>query len=334
MGQALIVPDSAVIVTMRQWKAALLRDERTQMQEMARRWLNVERRLTAQMEALAYEMDAIKRDGGMVSRELLMNEARYRQLLAQLTRELEGYSDNVAVQITAQQRRLARLGIAHAENAITAQGVAAGFNRLPVEAVEYMVGLTGNGSPLRTLIAQSWPLSAEGLTQELINGVALGYNPRKTARMMAQGATASLDRMMVIARSEQLRTYRTATLESYKASGVVTSYLRLSARDSRVCAGCLAADSEEYDLQTEFKSHPQCRCTLAPKVEGIPLKFQSGAEWFEEQPATTQRDILGKGRYALWAQGDVTNFKEFMTVRTNAVWGDAIVPTPLKELAG
>src|SRR5690606_14899995 len=119
---------------------------------------------------------------------------------------------------------LARLGVAHAENAITVQGVTAGFNRLPVEAVELMAGLAGNGSPLRQLLAQSWPLAADGLTNELVTGMALGYNPRKVARLMAQGATGSLDRMMVIARTEQLRVYRTANVSSYRASGVVTSY--------------------------------------------------------------------------------------------------------------
>lgn len=318
---------------MRQYKAALLRDERAQMQEMARRWLAVERRLTGQMEALAWQMDAIKRDGGIVSRELLMNDARYRQLLVQLTGELERYSDNVAVQITAQQRRLARLGIAHAENAITVQGVTAGFNRLPIEAVEYMVGLTGNGSPLRTLIAQSWPLSADGLTQELINGVALGYNPRKTARLMAQAATGSLDRMMVIARTEQLRVYRQANRESYLASGVVTAYKRLATHDSRVCAACLMDEGHTYELGEEMPEHPQGRCTMVPLVEGMPNpKWQLGREWFEEQPAATQRDILGKGRYYAWQNGDF-DLDEIVTVKPNPTWGPSIAVTPLRELA-
>lgn len=326
------MPDSEVIRVMRGFKRDLLAGERAQMQEMARRWLDVERRLQAQMDALALEMDAIQRNGGFVSRELLLNQVRYRELVMQLTDELEGYTEFAEVQITAQQRRLTRLGVAHGERAITAQGIRTGFNRLPIEAVQNLVGLVGDGSPLRALLVQSWPLSANRLTQELINGVALGYNPRKTARLMAQGARGSLERMMVIARTEAMRVYRTASLESYRASGVVTSYVRLSARDNRVCAGCLAADSEEYDLATDFQSHPQCRCTLIPKIAGIPLRFQSGAAWFEEQPAATQLEILGRGRYKLWATGEVTNFKDFFTVRPNTTWGDSLQVTPLRKL--
>lgn len=328
------MPDSTVITVMRQWKAALLRDERAQMQEMARRWLGVERRLMGQMEALAWQMDAIKRDGGTVSRELLMDDARYRQLLVQLTGELERYSDYTARTIADRQRQLARLGIAHAENAITAQGITAGFNRLPVEAVEYMVGLTGSGSPLRTLIAQSWPLAADGLTQELINGVALGYNPRKTARLMAQAATGSLDRMMVISRTETLRVYRQANRESYLASGVVNAYKRLATHDARVCAACLMDEGHTYELGEEMPEHPQGRCTMVPLVEGMPSpKWQLGREWFEEQPDSTQRDILGKGRYYAWQNGDF-DLGEIVTVKPNPIWGPSIAVTPLTELVG
>jgi len=324
--------DSAVVTLTRQFKADLLRGEKAQMAEMAQRWLAVERRLSGEMSALAYEMDGIKRDGGTVTQDLLFNQVRYRELLGQLTDELETYTDYAERTIEDRQRQLARLGITHAERAITAQGVTGGFSRLPIEAVQHLVGMSGDGSPLRNLLVASWPASAQGMTQELINGVALGYNPRKTAKMMAQGAQGSQQRMEVIARTETLRTYRSASLESYRTSQVVTSYKRLSARDSRVCAGCLAADGEEYALDVEFKSHPQCRCTTIPQIRGVPIRYQTGAEWFDQQPATTQLEILGKGRYKLWAMGDVTNFKEFMTIRPSAIWGDSIVTTPLGEL--
>ncbi len=329
------MPDSQVITLMRQWKASLLAGEQKQVSELARRWLGVERRLSGDMELLAHEMTAIKSDGGTVSQEMLMTNVRYRELLVQLQGELDGYTDFADRSITDRQRQLARLGISHAERAIRTQGIHAGFNRLPIESVTNLVGFAGDGTPLRGILEASWPLSAHGLTQELVNGVALGYNPRKTARNMANGMRGSQQRMEVIARNESLRVYTTTNLDSYRASGVVTSYIRLSARDARTCAACLAADGQEYSLDTDFERHVQCRCTLIPKVSGIPLpKYQTGAEWFEEQPATTQRDILGPGRYGLWARGDITNFKDFATVKPNAVWGDAIVPTPLKELVG
>lgn len=326
------MPESEVIRVMRSFKKDLLAGERAQTQAMASAWLKVERRLSSQMDALAYEMDAIKRDGGTVTQEMLMTNVRYRELLVQLTDELEGYTGYAERTIEDRQRQLARLGIGHAESAVRAQSVTAGFNRLPVEAVQHLVGLSGDGTPLANLLTASWPLSAHGMTQELINGVALGYNPRKTAKLMAQGAQGSLQRMTVIARTEQLRVYRTANLESYKASGVVTSYQRLATHDRRVCAACLMDEGTVYQLDEEMPEHPQGRCTLVPVVEGVPrAKWQQGQEWFEQQDQATQMDILGKGRYYAWQNGDY-ELGELVTVKANAVWGDSLQVTPLKEL--
>ncbi len=326
--------DSQVITLMRQFKASLLSGEKAQMQAMASRWLNVERRLSGNMELLAHEMAGIKADGGTVSSEMLMTNQRYRELLVQLNGELEGYSDYADRTITDRQRQLARLGIKHGEQAIKSSGIQAGFNRLPVEAVENLVGFAGDGTPLNYLLMSTWPDAAVGMTHELINGIALGYNPRKVAKNMAQGSTATLDRMMVIARTEQLRAYRSANLDSYRESGVVTSYKRLATHDSRVCAACLMDEGHVYTLDEEMPEHPQGRCTLVPVVDGMPEpQWKQGQEWFEEQDPATQKDILGKGRYYAWQNGDFA-LSDLVTVKPNAVWGDSLQVTPLRDLVG
>lgn len=325
------MPDSAVVLAARRFKAGILRQERAQMEAMAARWVAVEQRLFAQMDALALEMAGIQAQGGIVSAELLLNEVRYRELLVQLQGELDQYTGYAERTIAQAQADLVRLALQHSAQLVRVQGVAGSFNLLPIEAVERLVGFAGDGSPLASLLRASWPLAAQGMTDALVNGVALGLNPRDVARRMAEGTTGSLDRMMTIARTEQLRAYRTASLDNYRASGVVESYVRLSARDARVCAGCLAADGEEYELEVEFAAHPNCRCTLVPKVRNVPLTFQRGRDWFAQQPETTQRAILGPGRYDLWASGQVS-FAQFAATRPNATWGDAIVTATLGEL--
>lgn len=328
------MPDSEVVRVMRQFKRDLLRLERAQLRDMAQRWLTVERRLQAQIDALALEMADRRRDGRTITAEMLLNERRYRELLVQLTQELERYSDYAERTITDRQRQLARLGIDHAENALTVQGVSAGFNRLPVESVEAMAGLAGNGAPLRQLLAQSWPLAADGLTNELVTGVALGYNPRKVARLMAQGATGSLDRMMVIARTEQLRVYRFANRESYRTSGVVTGYKRLATHDSRVCAACLMDEGTLYEVGEEMPEHPQGRCTMVPVVEGMRQPtWTAGADWFVQQSPARQQAILGQGRYSAWQAGDF-DLDAVVTVKPNLTWGASLQVTPLRELVG
>lgn len=327
------MPEPLVISTMRQFKAELLRQEAVQMRAMAARWLNVERRLQGRMDALALEMVQIKRDGGTVSREMLINQQRYRDLMAQVQVELRVYSDYAERTIEDRQRQMARLGIYHGEQAIRAGGIQAGFNRLPIEAVEHMVGFTGANTPLGQLIAGTWPAASDGITQALIDGVALGLNPRDTARNMARASTASLDRMMTIARTEQLRTYRTANLESYRASGVVSGYKRLAAHDRRTCAACIMSEGTFYDLNEDLMpTHPNCRCTLVPVVQGFPEpKWLGGQEWFEQQDQETQVSILGKERYYRWQNGNF-DLGELVTVKRNVTWGDSLQVTPLKEL--
>src|SRR5687768_13345134 len=126
------MPDPAVIVAMRAYKAALLRGEREQMQAMARRWLAVERRLDGNLAALAERMASVQRDGGTITRGMLATEVRYRQLLLQLANELERYTDYAERTISDRQRELGRLGIQQAEQAIQAYGVDIGFTRLPI----------------------------------------------------------------------------------------------------------------------------------------------------------------------------------------------------------
>lgn len=326
------MPDSAVIVAMRQWKAALLREERAQMAAMSRAWLSVERALYADMNLLAEQMTRVARDGGTVTQGMLFQDDRYQQLMAQLTDELTRYTPYVERTISDRQRQLARLGIDHAARAIEAQGVSAGFARLPVEAVENMVGLAGDGSPLSALLRRSWPDAAQGITNALIRGVALGYNPRKTARLMAQGSTRSLDRMMNVARTEQLRVYRESSLQSYRASNVVSGYRRLCSHDDRVCASCLADEGQLYDLGTTMPEHPSGRCAPIPQVIGVPQpQWLKGEAWLREQPPATQLSILGKGRFNLWDAGRI-GLQDLITIVPNDIWGDSLQVTALREL--
>lgn len=329
---------SQVIETITRFKAALLANEQAQMFQMAQRWLEVERAIEAQIAALAEEYARIRADGRTPSQRDLFAMTRYQSLLAQLQIELRKYTDYAEALIESQQRNYAQLAIQHAAAAIDASvtdAVGVRFDRLPIAATENMVGLAGDGSPLRQLLVDSWPESAQAMTTELLRSTALGINPRETAHRMTNGTTRTLNRMLTIARTEQLRVYRETSRQAYQASGVVTSYRRLATRDSRTCAGCLAADGQEYELNNEFASHPNCRCALIPVVAGMPMPqpAETTEQWFNRQTEATQRGILGKGRFELWQSGQV-GFRDFAAVRQSDTWGDAIVPATLGELTG
>lgn len=331
--------DPRVVQVMREYKQLLLAREALQMQQMARAWLDVERRLDDSLQALAAEVAALRAEGEVVTASTLYRLERYQRLAAQVQRELRRYADYAAQQIARGQADAGALGVEHAVGAIEASyqpyGLRVGFDRLPVEATEYMVGLAGDGSPLRDVLRQRVIAESGALdraTQTLVNATAQGWNPRKTARAMANDFTAGLDKALTVARTEEMRVYRQASVGQYAASGVVQGQKRLATHDSRVCLGCLAAEGKVYPIDAVIPDHPNGRCTGVPIVVGLPdVQYAAGEEWFAGLSPDEQQAILGPQRYELWSSGQVP-FTSFSTQHENATWGPSVAPTPLGGL--
>jgi SPP1 gp7 family putative phage head morphogenesis protein len=327
-----------VVLTALQHKLELLLQEASQMQEMARRWLGVEGALEAQLVALAEELAHLRDAGKSIEAWRLFEVDRYRTLLAQAEGRIAEYSRYAGKLITGRQEELAGLGIEHAAEAIRLSYLDAGgrvgayFNILPVEAVENLIGFAADGSPLNSLLRASWPDAVDGLTQALINGTALGRNPRDVAKDMVDGLSHGLDRMLTIARTEQLRTYREASRSQYQESGLVNSYKRIAASDA--CLACLAMDGEVYPSDEPLEIHPNDRCGMIPVVEGLPeIQYETGAERFAAMSEDDQRAMMGSEAYDLYASGQVS-LSDFAVHSESAEWGPSIRTATLADLTG
>ncbi len=329
------MPEPAVVRVMREFKAGLLRREAGQVREMVRRWRDVERRLAGRIEALAEEIARERAAGAIVTQAQALQLERYQSLMAQVRAEVTTYERWLDGYVTAGQRELAGMGVQQAAASIRAAGVRAGFNVLPAEAVEYLAGLAADGAPLFDLLRARalWPEAVDGLTRTLTDAVAMGWNPRKTASRMADGLAQGLQKGLVIARSEQLRVYRRASVEQYRASGVVQAFRRLAAKDGRTCLACLARDGELIPLRQEMYDHLQGRCSTVPQLIGAPeLRWQTGAQWFRTLDASTQRDIMGDGLYDAWKRGKGFDFAELAKLTHSDVWGKGLRVATLQEL--
>ena len=326
-----------VIDMMDRWRADLLAGEGTATRRMAQAWLAVETSLQAQVDALAFEMAAQR---GSMSMYQLRRMERYQALMVQVQAELDKYARWVEQVVTERQRTAATLGVDHAAQAVRVQqadagtAVQTGFDRLPVSAVEYMVGNTANGSPVRDVLLDASRIGPEALATELINGLALGRNPVETARRaMRMGLGRSFSRMVLIARTETLRVYRQATIEGYKATGgLVTGYRRVAAKSERTCLGCLMADGRFYELTIPFEEHPNGRCVAIPEIRGKPATtWQTGQEWFKTLPAQTQRGMMGPSRFELWQDG-VISLDDLIEREEDPTWGGSLRPAPVRRL--
>jgi len=329
--------DPLVVQAVRQHRQALLQRETAQMAQMARRWAQVERELQAAMDALALQIEALREAGEVVNPGKVYRLERYSRLLFEVRRETAQYADYAASAVTAGQQQAAWIAQEEAQRtiALAAQRTAApALVRLAPETVSGMVGIMGDGTPLRRYLEGVYGDAARGMTDYLTRAVAQGLNPRQTARQMQRGLRIGLDRALTIARTEQLRVYRESQRLTYEASGVVGFYRRLAAHSRRTCLGCLLEDGRVYPISEPFEDHVQGRCSSVPLLPGEELpQWETGTQWLERQTPDVQRHIMGPGRLQLWQSGQVP--LEQMSKHTyDPLWGGAWVPKPISEMVG
>lgn len=327
------MPDKNIYQVIQQFNKSLDAREKEQWIAMATRWKQTEDTLGLYIQRHADAIAARKAAGLPVTEYAYTKLDTWKDLQRQIIAEGRKYENYATATIKAEQLTYLETGAAAAQSAITAElGTGYAFNKLNTAALENMVGITADGSPLFDVLQKRAlsPDMVEGLVNKLNEAIALGYNPRKTAAMMAEGLAAGLDKALVIARTEQLRAYRTASQEQYKESGVVSQYQRHAAASERTCLECIALDGKIYSTDVDFETHPQCRCFMTPIIDGVNPPGAKTLTWFENQPEAKQREIMGNSRYELYKAG--TPLDAFVKVTNDPTWGNTISAVPLAEL--
>ncbi len=321
-----------IVEVMSQFRRDVQAGEDVATRALANGWLSVERRLQDSVELTARVLLDEQRAGRTATPNMILRHERFQMLLEQARAEVDRYATNAERIIAGRQRDLVGLGIQHASEAIQTVSANAQFNRLPVAAVQNLIGLSGDGSPLKTLLQDSYGAGADGILEEMVRGVATGKGPVSIARaVVRQGLSRSLDRMILISRTETLRVYRTASLQTFVNSGIVKNWIWKCALSLRTCVGCLAMDGSVHPMSEPFGSHPACRCTMLPWVTGVDKpQFETGEQWLASQPEATQRKILGKGSFDAYKAG--VPFGHFATIKQDATWGASVQPTPVSTL--
>jgi hypothetical protein len=326
--------DPAVVRVLREYREALERKELDAMRGLASSWLEIERRLDADIAALCMEMDRRRAAGEIITEQMVWRMDRYKAIKAKLGEEIKRWNtDHFVPDVETLQAQFGLLGIESARDAIFAacEVSAPYFPVLNRDAVETMVGYLGNGAPLNTLLKQDYPDALAGLTRALVNGMARGLGPAQVAREMADGMGMGLERAMLIARTEINRAYRAASIQQYRESRVVSGFRRLVKRET-ACMACLLLDGQTFDLAEELSDHPRGKCVAIPLVIGGPSpRWQTGKEWFNTLTAAEQRERMGAERYTAWKDGTF-RLDALARMSHSDVWGDAPRVATLAEL--
>lgn len=311
--------------------------EHRQMEYLASQWMKVETRLSASMELLAKQANDLRKDGQPVTNSTLYTMERYQALLAQTQSETAKYAGLAANTISKEQAAMTQLGVANAQEMIDstyrANGtVIADYNRLPAKAIDAMIGYAVNGSPLNRLLTESYPETAVRLTDTLIDSTARGINPRETAKLMADAMAGNLQRALTVARTEQLRAYRTAATQQMKDSGVVEGWIWRCALQDTTCIACIAMDGSLHELDEDLDDHPNGRCFRQPKIKGLnPVEATKASDWFAKQPEGTQISMMGAARYDAWKSGSF-DFTAMVQGAYSPTWGTSIRLTSASDL--
>lgn len=326
------VPD--VIRVLEEFRRALdLHDEST-MQQMAARWVSIEARLKNDIDLLAREMVDRRAAGREITQQMVWRMERYQQIKDQMQREILRYSEYASRTVRQAQQDLSALGIQAAQEAIQYSGVVGiVFNRLNRNALEAMAGYTADGTPLNTLLKESYPDALSGLVDALTNGIARGMNPAQIAQEMIDGAGMGFRRAVTIARTESARAYRAGSDTQYRKSGVVIGTKRV-VKQSTACMACLMKDGEFIPLGKMLSDHPQGKCAAAPVIDGTEgPKWTMGQQYFLGLDEEQQRARMGSQRYELWQAG-AFDLGDLARTSHSETWGDEPRVATLAELGG
>jgi len=317
-------------------RAAQLAADEAAARELARRYGVAWARVKADLERLTGQIAAARLAGETVDEAWLIRHGVLERLERRVLTETQVYVDFAEGRITADQARAFAAGHADAFALVNATTPTA---FLPLQAI---VARTTVGAPLRSLLERIAPDAAQAAADMLVEAVVAGTGPRETARALRDTLQAPLWRTLRIARTETIGAYRDGAIDTYKANrDVLEGWVWIAQLSTRTCAACWALHGTVHPVDEMFASHPNCRCSPAPRTRswadlgfpGVPetrLDVTPGAERFAALPSSSKLRILGPGKLAAYEDGSIA-LDDLVQNTLSPVWGPGIRERSLRD---
>ena len=156
------MPDSVITLAER-YRARLYARDDAALRRIIAVYGGLYRRLQTEIDSLALELVGV--DNPSLSQE------RRRALVAQLEREIGKFSSWLEVELQESGRAAALMAGQHTGTMLTTLGVS--FNRLPVQAIETVLGFLDPGGALMRRLAAMPNVLAENVAQAIIDAIGL-----------------------------------------------------------------------------------------------------------------------------------------------------------------
>ena len=314
--------------------------EEVATQEMAQAYtvamvpvMNRLKRITAQIEEM-------KANGEEPDAIMLMVQSQLQQNILTLREGLKEWKDKSVVAVSNGQRDSAMLANTQKQVVDLIQGtpppgVVVSWNPINEEAIQALVGYSGDGSPLADLFDSVVSAHENGIRDSLIAGTAAGLGPEALAGVMysrvADPTNLSMTRARVIARTEMMRASRAANQMLFADNPGIIGYRRMAIQDSRACIACIGLSGTFHKVGDIMATHPQCRCSQVPVTRSFAEIVGDKTIPDHNPPPLTgemimsglteadHRAILGDVRYEQWKNG--TKLDKFFTIENDPEWG-------------
>lgn len=335
-----------VLVTADRFKKELLNKETLAVNDLLDTYQLLTRRLETNIQLLESEI-ALLHEQGVLSQYRLNRLGTLGRLLNQLDDEVTKFGGFVDTRTRLASKQAIDLAGDHSyglvrsyfENPDLTKVLAATWDRLPTEAIQELLGFLQSDSQLSINLSSDLGNQASKLFKEnLLEGIALGYNPKKINSIINRSLGSPLTWSINTIRTAQLWSYREASRANYIAnSEVVSGWYWYASLDGRVCLSCVSQHGKEYPLEQPLNDHHQGRCVAIPKVLdlqkfGLPeLEIQKGEDWFNTLSVSEQRERMGNSRYESFMKKEF-QFSELSEPYQNDVYGEMLRVRSLKNL--
>jgi SPP1 gp7 family putative phage head morphogenesis protein len=323
---------SSIITASQKFRSEVLRRDRDALRQLSSAYSEVERRLRLDLDALMRDIAEAQRQGKTVNRDWLRRSVRYQSLIRQTKVEISAYSNGTLRFIEAKQRQAIDLGQSHAADLIQ-RAADISFARLPSEAIQEMVGVLRDGSPLSKVLDRLGGEAAGEIRNNLIAGLGSGHSVQNISREIRRAIDMPRWNALRLARTETLRAYRASSLRTFaENSDVLDGWIWTAAVGSgRTCFVCYALHGTFFPLSKQFfPSHPNCRCTAVPAVKGSRPNIQAGSVAFAKLSPEQQQAVLGPTRYIMLQEG--ASLMDFVTLTRDPDWGPQYAARPLYKM--
>jgi SPP1 gp7 family putative phage head morphogenesis protein len=225
------------------------------------------------------------------------------------------------------------LGLAHSREFVKLAGIK-GFVGLDAKAMIPLLDYLAKGSPLYQRLELITTSTVDSVIETILEGVALGYNPRKIASQIQDSFGGGLTDALRNTRTVQINSYRDSARANYMATGgLVTGWIWYAELDGNQCEACTAEHGTIHDLDEQLDGHYNCRCSALPYIEGVTDEVTSGEDWFNGLSEAEQKSYLGETKYNAYKDKKF-QFSDMTKRTSNEVYGQMIGVKPLSELIG